>query len=272
MSASIGISTGPMPRQRRHTLYFLAEACAVSPVFLDTEVDMTAVTEHRAAARQAGVRYSLSTYVLHAAGRVLARHPDANVAVRGGLRYRIARFAEVSGKLTFDKTLDGRRVVLSAVLHDLDRASLDEIQERVDALRAADPDTSPEFAPARLLDRLPPLLGAFAFRRAVRPLRRRAARMGTFALTSLGHRAVDGFHSVGGTTVTIGLGRVAPRPVVRDDRIAVAPVMRMSLAFDHRAIDGAEAADVLTDLKDDLEAFTKAESGQAYAAAEVSHA
>ncbi|MDW6056962.1 2-oxo acid dehydrogenase subunit E2 [Streptomyces sp. FXJ1.4098] len=35
----------------------------------------------------------------------------------------------------------------------------------------------------------------------------------------------------------------------------IAKVMRLSLAFDHRVIDGAEAADVLTDIKDGLETF-----------------
>jgi pyruvate/2-oxoglutarate dehydrogenase complex dihydrolipoamide acyltransferase (E2) component len=40
---------------------------------------------------------------------------------------------------------------------------------------------------------------------------------------------------------------------VREGRIVVAPVLRLSLAFDHRVIDGAEAADVLTEVKEALE-------------------
>jgi pyruvate/2-oxoglutarate dehydrogenase complex dihydrolipoamide acyltransferase (E2) component len=42
---------------------------------------------------------------------------------------------------------------------------------------------------------------------------------------------------------------------VRDGALAVAPLMRLSLAFDHRVIDGAEAADVLTEIKDGLEGY-----------------
>jgi pyruvate/2-oxoglutarate dehydrogenase complex dihydrolipoamide acyltransferase (E2) component len=71
---------------------------------------------------------------------------------------------------------------------------------------------------------------------------------------------VDGFYSVGGTTVTLGLGRIAPRPVVLGEHVVVRPTMRLSLAFDHRVIDGAEAADVLADVKDALEGF-EARSG-----------
>jgi pyruvate/2-oxoglutarate dehydrogenase complex dihydrolipoamide acyltransferase (E2) component len=246
----------PLARERAHTLYFLEQIRPISPVFLDTEVDMTAVQAHRAEARARDVRYSVVTYVLHQAARVLVRHPEANVAIaRGRLRSRLARYDAAHGKLTLDRTLGGQRVVLSAVLPDLDRADLDTIQSRIDYYRDGDPQVMPEFAGVRALHRLPRLVGAFAFRQRVGRLGGRAAILGTFAVTSLGHRPVDGFHSVGGTTVTLGVGRIAERPAVRDGRIVVAPLMRLNLAFDHRAIDGALAADVLGEIKEGLEQF-----------------
>jgi pyruvate/2-oxoglutarate dehydrogenase complex dihydrolipoamide acyltransferase (E2) component len=253
--ATHGPSVAPLPRERRHTLYFLDEVRAFSPVFLDTEVDMTGLAAHRETADR---RYSTVTYTVHTAGRVLARHPEANAAVRGRISPRIALFSGVHAKITLDKTLNGRRVVLSALLRDADRASLDDLQGRVEELRDGDPAHMEEFAGLRALHRLPVPLGRAAFRRVVRPLRGRADRFGTFAVTSLGHRPVDGFHSVGGTTVTLGLGRVVDRPVARDGRVLIAPTMRLSLAFDHRVIDGAEAADVLAEIKDGLESFKTA--------------
>jgi pyruvate/2-oxoglutarate dehydrogenase complex dihydrolipoamide acyltransferase (E2) component len=251
MTATIGA----LPRQRRHTLHFLTGLRSFTPVFLDTEVDMTGVLEHRAAARHDGRRYSIVTYVLYTAARVLVGHPDANAAISGRLRPRLARYPAASAKLAFDREVDGHRVVLTAVLPDLDTSSLDDVQARVDRIRDADPADTPEFAGALKLHQLPVPLGRSASRAALRSLRRRPALVGTFAVSSLGHRPVDGFHSVGGTTVTLGLGRVAERPVARNGAVAVAPVMRLSLAFDHRVIDGAEAADVLAHLKEGLELF-----------------
>lgn len=242
--------SAPIARERGHTLIFLDEIRSTVPVFLDTDVDMTAVQRHRDTHR-----FSLVTYVLLAAGRVLAAHPQANAAIRGRFRPRVAHYAEVSGKLTLDKTLNGQRIVLAAVLPGLHRASLAEIQEKIRHYQEADPAVAAEFGGARMLHRLPRPLDAFAYRAAVRPLGRRPEVFGTFALTSLGHRPVDGFHSVGGTTITIGLGRMADRPAVRDGRLTIAPLMRVSLTFDHRVIDGAEAADVLADLKTALEDF-----------------
>ncbi|MFI9162275.1 2-oxo acid dehydrogenase subunit E2 [Kitasatospora aureofaciens] len=247
----------PFPRQRRHTLRFLEFARGFSPVFLDTEVDLTAVRDHRTAAAEAGRHYSWVSYLLHTTGRVLAAHPEANAALHGRLRPRLAHYDSVDAKLALDKRLDGRRVVLSALLPDVQSATLAQIQAQVDHYRDGDPHTMPEFAGTRALQRLPWPLGAAAFAAGTGPLRHRRRRMGTVAISSLGHRAVDGFHSVGGTTVTLGAGRVADRPVVRDGRLAVAPVMRLSLAFDHRVIDGAEAADVLTELRDGLQEFAE---------------
>jgi pyruvate/2-oxoglutarate dehydrogenase complex dihydrolipoamide acyltransferase (E2) component len=245
----------PVAPERRHTLHFLAEVRSCSPVHLDTEVEMEAVLRHREAARSSGAAPSIVAYVLFAAARVLAVHPEANAAISGTRRPKVARYDRVNAKLTLDKKLNGRRIVLSAVLPDLEKASLAEIQRQVEHYRDGDPGDMPEFAALRRLHRLPVLLGGAVFRLGVRPLRNRADLFGTFALTSLGHRPVDGFASVGGTTVTLGVGRIADRPVVRDGAVAVAPVMRLNLAFDHRVIDGAEAADVLTEIKDALEGF-----------------
>jgi pyruvate/2-oxoglutarate dehydrogenase complex dihydrolipoamide acyltransferase (E2) component len=241
--------------QRRHTYYFLREIRQFSPVFLDTDIDMTAVQRHRREARERSSRYSTVSYVLHTASRVLAAHPEANAAISGRIRPRLAYHDRVHAKLALDRKLGGRRVVLAAVLPDLHLADLDGVQRLVSHYRDGDAADMPEFAGVRALHRLPAPLGALAFRRTVRPLRNRAERVGTFAVTSLGHRPVQSFHSVGGTTITLGLGQVTDRPVVRDGVLAVAPLMRLSLSFDHRVIDGAEAADVLTEIKDALEAY-----------------
>ncbi|GAA3910431.1 2-oxo acid dehydrogenase subunit E2 [Streptomyces lacrimifluminis] len=246
--------------RRRHTLYFLEHAARQRPVHLDTDIDMTRIEAHRRAQRAAGGRYSVVTYLLHATGRVLHRHPEANaVLVPGGLfglrGPRTLRFAEVTAKLALDRTVDGERTVLSALLPALESASLDDIQGRVDRYRGPDTERLAEFRGVRLLGRLPVPLGRLAFAAALRDPARRPGVFGTVAVSSLGHRPVDGFHSSGGTAITLCAGRVADKPVVRDGRLAVAPVMRLGLTFDHRVVDGGTAADVLGDLKHELEGF-----------------
>lgn len=248
----MSVKVTPIARERRHTLCFLESIRASSPVYLDTEVDMTRVRAHQGTSAR---RCSVLAYVLYVAARTIARHPEANAAIRGRLGARVARYPFVNGKVTLDKLMNGHRIVLSTVLPGLDTADLDGIQTCLEHFRDGDPQVMPEFAATRMLQRLPWPLGLLAFRLGVRPLHRRANTMGTFAVTSLAYRPVDGFYSVGGTTITLGAGRTTDRPVIRDGALAVAPVMRLSLTFDHRVIDGAEAADVLAEIRDSLESF-----------------
>jgi pyruvate dehydrogenase E2 component (dihydrolipoamide acetyltransferase) len=81
-------------------------------------------------------------------------------------------------------------------------------------------------------------------------------RGGTFTVTNTG--------ALGGTGATpiinypevaiLGVGRARPTPVVRDGQIVPRLVLPLSLAFDHRVIDGMEAARFSTDLVGLLEA------------------
>lgn len=247
------VTVAALPRQRRHTLHFLSGLRQFAPVFLDTEVDMSEVLAHRDRARQDGVRYSVVGYVLQSAARVLVAHPEANAAIRGRLRPRVARYPSAAGKVAFDRTVQGHRVVLTAVLPDLEHATLDRIQSELERYRDADPADG--FPGALAMHRLPVPLGRALLRGALRSLHRRPILMGTFAVSSLGHRPVDGFASLGGTTITLGLGRIAPRPAAVAGQVLIRPTMRLTLTFDHRVVDGAEAADVLGDLKDALEHF-----------------
>ncbi|MBA2174331.1 2-oxo acid dehydrogenase subunit E2 [Halobacillus locisalis] len=47
----------------------------------------------------------------------------------------------------------------------------------------------------------------------------------------------------------LGIGRIAEKPVVRDGEIVVAPVLAISLSFDHRIIDGATAQHAMNHIK-----------------------
>lgn len=47
----------------------------------------------------------------------------------------------------------------------------------------------------------------------------------------------------------LGIGRIAEKPVVKNGEIVAAPVLALSLSFDHRMIDGATAQNALNHLK-----------------------
>ena len=80
---------------------------------------------------------------------------------------------------------------------------------------------------------------------------------GTFTITNPGiFGALYGLPVINQPQVAIlGVGSIDKRPVVINDAIAVHPVCHLTLGYDHRLIDGAEAGKFLAYLKERLENF-----------------
>lgn len=78
---------------------------------------------------------------------------------------------------------------------------------------------------------------------------------GTFTVSNLGMYAIDSFTPIINQpeSAILGVGRINEKPVGVDGVIELRPMMTLSLSFDHRVIDGAPAADFLTDVKNMLE-------------------
>jgi 2-oxoglutarate dehydrogenase E2 component (dihydrolipoamide succinyltransferase) len=83
---------------------------------------------------------------------------------------------------------------------------------------------------------------------------------GTFTITNPGiFGAVYGLPLINQPQVAIlGVGAIEKRAVVVEDAIAIHPTCHISLGYDHRLIDGADAGRFLTYLKERLEQFDEA--------------
>lgn len=202
-------------------------------------------------------KYSIITYFIHAAARVIAKYPEANSGFSGGLVPRVAQYNTVNAKFTLDKNIGEQRVVLSALISDANKMSLRGIQNIITYYKKNEFEEIQEFASLKKLHRLPLFLGQTLFSLVIGKLAKRKSLLGTFSVTSLGHKPINSFFSVGGTTLTFGIGRIQSRPVVQEQQIKIAPLMRLSMTFDHRMIDGAMAADILNDIKEALEDFNE---------------
>ena len=74
---------------------------------------------------------------------------------------------------------------------------------------------------------------------------------GTFTITNLGPYDIDAFTPVINLpeAARLGVGRIAPKVVVRDGQMVIRQMVTLSLAFDHRLVDGAPAARFLQYIK-----------------------
>ena len=78
---------------------------------------------------------------------------------------------------------------------------------------------------------------------------------GTFSISNLGMLGVTSFNSIinapQGAILSVGAGE--QRAVVKNGALAIATIMTVTLAVDHRCIDGAAAAAFVQELKGILE-------------------
>jgi pyruvate dehydrogenase E2 component (dihydrolipoamide acetyltransferase) len=74
---------------------------------------------------------------------------------------------------------------------------------------------------------------------------------GTFTITNLGMYDVDAFTPIINLpeAAILGVGRIQPKAVVRNGQIVARQMWTLSLAFDHRLVDGAPAARFLQRIK-----------------------
>ena len=61
-----------------------------------------------------------------------------------------------------------------------------------------------------------------------------------------------------GTTAILSVGRAVEKPVVRDGQVEIAPILEVTLSFDHRAIDGGLAQRFMARIRENLEEPVKA--------------
>jgi len=73
---------------------------------------------------------------------------------------------------------------------------------------------------------------------------------GTFTLSNLGMYKVDSFSAIitPPQAAILAVGSISERVVPVDGKPAVRPMMTMTLSSDHRVVDGARAAEFLSEL------------------------
>ncbi|WP_165986445.1 2-oxo acid dehydrogenase subunit E2 [Streptomyces sp. YIM 98790] len=242
--------TGPFPRARRGTLTFLSGARRTCHVYLWADVDASRMAE----AKAENPELSYISLVVKAAADVVADYPESRALFWGGrFRPRLAVPDDVAAKVLFDKTVDGVRCVVSGTIPAAQNLTPHEIQSYVTTYKNAEVAEEGPFRQLARIQKLPLPVARLVYRAAMADPSRRAALQGTFSVTSVGQEPVRAIFPMISGTLGFGVGRIAETALARDGRVHVAPAFTLSLAFDHRAVDGALASEVLARVKSRLE-------------------
>jgi pyruvate/2-oxoglutarate dehydrogenase complex dihydrolipoamide acyltransferase (E2) component len=244
------------PRQRRHVLYFLEHAREYHRCFIDTEVDMSAVKHARTQHRARGEHVGTVAILAKATALAIRKHPEANVVIDHGLFPRARQLDSIDCKIVVDRELAMVRSVAGAIVPGADGMALGAIQQTIERYRHEPADSIPELRQLLAFQRLPVWLGRILHRTASKSLRMRAKMEGSYALTSVGHQPVTAAYPAIANTLSFVAGGIFDRVVARDGQPAVRPMMQLTLAFDHAAMDASLAMEVLCEARRLLETWS----------------
>ncbi|SET92271.1 pyruvate dehydrogenase E2 component (dihydrolipoamide acetyltransferase) [Salinibacillus kushneri] len=192
-------------------------------VTLMDDVDVTELVAHRKKFKQAAldqdIKLTYLPYVVRALVSTLKKYPTLNTSVDNETDEIIHKhYYNIGIAADTDKGL------LVPVVKDADRKSIFEISGEINELagKARDGKLAPD-----------EMKGA------------------SCTITNIGSAGGQWFTPVINQpeVAILGIGRIAEKPVVRDGEVVVAPVLALSLSFDHRIIDGATAQEALNHVK-----------------------
>lgn len=186
--------------------------------------DVSALVRAKAALAEDGVKVSIEDLLMAALVRVLKQHPDLN----GTLREREVALPETVN-LCVAIALPGNLLAAPAIFgaSTLSLAQLRAARQNLAARAKINKLTVPEMTG------------------------------GTFTISNLGLSRVEFFTPILNTPqiAILGVGCIVDVAVPADGGVAFRPMTGLSLTFDHRAVDGAPAADFLTALCIEIEGF-----------------
>jgi len=191
------------------------------------EVDATELVNLRQSLRshleeQYGFRLSYTHLLIKAAAQALRKHPIVNSSLVDE-EIRILSDINIAMAVALDNG-----GLLAPVIRQVDRKSIVEVAQ--EAIKLTEQIRTKRF-------NLDILQG------------------GTFTVTNAGMYGTDFVTPLinAPQSAALGVGRLVPKPVVRDNQIVIRTMMGLSLTYDHRVLTGATAAQFFQTLEDIIE-------------------
>jgi pyruvate dehydrogenase E2 component (dihydrolipoamide acetyltransferase) len=212
----------PMSKMRQIIAQRLSQSVVTAPHFFVTvEVDMTDLVQFRAQLKEKGAPYTVTDFISQAVVLTLKEFPEVNSSTDGKTTRWNSR-----AHLGLAVSLEQGLVV--PVIRNADELTLAEINAR-----------SKELAEKARTGKLGPdeMTGS------------------TFTISNMGMLGVENFTAIinTGEAAILAVSSTVKRPVVRDDKIVIRSIMKITLSSDHRLIDGAMAARFVNAVKQKLE-------------------
>jgi pyruvate dehydrogenase E2 component (dihydrolipoamide acetyltransferase) len=212
----------PMSKMRQIIAQRLTHSYTTQPHFFVTvAADMTDLLAFRAELKAKGADYTVTDFILEAVTLSLVEFPTVNSTTDGkNVRWH--------SKVQLGLAVALEQGLVVPVIRNAEDLTLAEIHERATELTAK----------ARAGKLTPDQMTG-----------------STFTISNMGMMDVENFTAIinPGESAILAVSSTLPTPVVKDGKVVIRSIMKMTLSSDHRIIDGALAARFLNAIKQKLE-------------------
>ncbi len=211
-----------MSKMRQIIAQRLTQSVVTAPHFYVTvEVDMTDLVKFRAQLKEKGAPYTVTDFISEAVVLTLKEFPEVN-SVTDGKSTRWNSHVHLGVAVSLQQGL------VVPVIRNADELTMTEVNARSKEL--ADKARAGKLAPDEMTG-------------------------STFTISNMGMLDVENFTAIinPGESAILAVSSTLKKAVVRDDKVVVRSIMKMTLSSDHRIIDGAMAARFINAIKQKLE-------------------
>jgi len=219
---AIAEKPAPMSKMRQVIAQRLTQSFTSTPHFYTTvEVDMTDLLAFRMRLKEEGHPYTVTDFIMQALIATLSEFKDVNSTTDG-------KSIWWHSKVHLGLAVSLEKGLVVPVIRDADDLSVRELHDRAAdlAARARDGKLAPD-----------EMSGS------------------TFTLSNMGMLNVENFGAIinPGEGAILAVATTMKKPAVKDDRIVIRSLMKLTLSADHRLIDGAVGARFVNAIKTKLE-------------------
>ncbi len=211
-----------MSKMRQIIAQRLTQSVVTAPHFFVTvEVDMTGLVKFRAELKGRGAPFTITDFISEAVVLTLKEFPDVNSSTDG-------KTIRWNSNVHLGLAVSLEQGLVVPVIRNADELTLAELNQRAKEL--AEKARAGKLAPDEMSG-------------------------STFTISNMGMLDVENFTAIinPGESAILAVSSTVKKAVVREDKVVVRSMMKITLSSDHRLIDGAMAARFANAIKQKLE-------------------
>ncbi len=228
---------------------FIHVASRINPPFICIEADARWLMDF--CSRN---KVTYTPVLLKIIAHVQKKHPIMNaILARDIIRKKIFLPDDVDISVAMEKKHRGGTVVLIPIIRQVNKKSIKAISAEIKHLSELPFDEMPQIKLIKLLNRYPDFLKYLTMRMLCQSAKLYNLFFGTVGFSNLGKFGITHFYPLWINATVFAIGTIEEKPVVRDGTVTTAHMLYLTIAFDHRILDGSAASEILAEVKRTIE-------------------